>query len=70
MTRYTPPPCIRMCVCVFASNRAIGGKHCALSQEITQSDTTIWSELEMGEEEEGGGGVPKICAGKSETQDK
>lgn len=52
---------------MFACNRAIGGKHCALSQEIIQSDTTIWSELEMGEEE---GGFPKICAGKSETQDK
>lgn len=56
-----------VCVCVFACNRAIGGKYCALSQEIIQSDTTIWSELEMGEE---GGGFPKICAGKSETQDK
>lgn len=40
--------------CVLASDGAIGRKHCALSQEIIQSDTTIWSELEMGEE---GGGI-------------
>lgn len=40
-------------VYVFASDGAIAQKHCALSQEIIQSDTTIWSESEMGE---GGGG--------------
>lgn len=47
----------------FASDGATGRKHCALSQEVIQSDTTIWSELEMGD---GGGGIlfPRNVRGK------